>query len=243
MRRLLGHLLATLLTASLSATVILWTLGATLASPSFLESTADQTHLYDQLSAAAPGSDPATIRTGVNSALPQIIDYVVNGGPGPSLNIPGVTSGPVALTQDNPKLTAAGHELHLAAEYLPVAALLLAVLIIVFMGRLRWHTLARAVFAAALSLGISAAIFWFVPNFITQNSLKTLPDNLKSGVAQFITAVLHALSTHLAYTAIILLGVSLLFSLAHLIERLRTRFAKEPKPHDALPPPTGNVRS
>lgn len=242
MRGLLGHFLALLLATALSLTVLLWTLGATLASAPFLEHMADQTGLYDHLTAGIPGADPAALRSSVNAALPQLIDYITLGGPLPTITIPGATDGPVFFNQASPALLSLGQNLRAAAGLAPVAVLVLVVLIIAVMGHLRLATLSRATFGSGIGLAFSAALLWFAPMFISQVSLKAAPEFIKAAVTPFLTALLHAVSLDLAIAAAVLVGMSLLLRALHAVGRFRSRFL--PRRERRVPPlpPVSNER-
>lgn len=230
--KLIGHILALLLASALSATVVLWGLGLTLGNAGYLEQTADQTHLYDNIAAATPGVSAADIKSQVHQVLPQFINFIVKAGPAPSIDF---GSGPVQLGAADPRLSTAMHTLSLLGTFAPLAVVVLVLLIIALTGRRRLAILAHSAFESAIGLGLSAGVLWLAPSFILSTLTGTAVPALKAPLLPFITALLHGLATHIGEAALILLAISILLRLVHGATRLRARFAREPK--KSAPPP------
>jgi hypothetical protein len=234
MMKFIGHLLALLLSAALSITVMLWTLGYTLGSATYLEHQADQAKLYDQLHAQIPAVDPAAIQGQVHTILPQLIDHLLKGTPNPVVDF---GSGPVNIGVSDPKILSITNFLPTAALYAALAIVILIGLIIVITRGSCWSVLSRAAFGAATGLGLSSAIFWFSPNVIL--SLLNKPDTLpiKTALAPFLTSVFHDLATRLAIAALTLLAASVLIRLIEGAGHLKSKFSKQPKADKSAKPP------
>ena len=219
--KFIGHILALLLAAALSATVTLWSLSLTLGNASYIEGVAQNTKLYDAISAVVPGSSVLQISDQVHASLPQIIRYIVKGGPAPSVDF---GSGPVQLGPADPKLTTTVQNIGTIGTFLPVGVIVLVVLIVAITGRSRLAVLARSAFEAAVGVGISAAAIWLAPSLLI--NLLGRPETLllKAPLTPFLEALFHGIATQLATAALLLLAISVILRVLHGAGRLRARF-------------------
>ena len=241
MIKFFSHLLALLLSAALSITITLWTLGHTLGSATYLEHQADQTKLYDLLAAKVPDANLAQIQTQVHTILPQFIDHLLKGAPAPVADF---GSGPANLGVSDPKILNITQHLPSAALYAALAIIVLIVLIIIVARDNRWRVLSRAAFGAATGLGLSAALFWISPSIILNSLNKPDTEPIKTVITPFLTAVFHDLATQLAIAALVILAASVALRLIHGATRLKARFTKEPKAvNPAKSPQPGSYRS
>jgi hypothetical protein len=229
MMRLLGHFLAFVLAVALLLTAWAWAISRTVGSPHYLDNAATKTQLYENLAKQIPGADAAVINDQVHNMLPEFVSYFTTGGPAPTLDLPGVTQGPVALAPASPGFSGAAQKLRPVGTFAPFAMIGLIILILFVSGRHRWRILAQAGVTAAIGTAVSAGLLWLAPIVILEHFATPALALLKPAFTPFIEEILHGLAIQLAVAAISFLVFAVVVMLVGGILHLHARFNKPAK--------------
>ena len=205
--------------------------------------TGDQAYLIKQL------VSPGLVQQYVEQAITKLESYYRDGGAAPTLDLTpirnqfaslGLTPPPLlARITDkpqhlsNPALdTVAGSAAHQSAllKWLgPVAALVLAGLIILIARRRRWSVLMGAGFTAAVMTALAAGLVLLLPQLATGGLTTSVWGNLVEPVRAVADAVAKDASHQLLWWAVGFAAGGVLMGLIGLVFAARTKFSRTPK--------------